>query len=372
LVGTTIIIKPGKSQRREFTFLKKVGSALHLPSSIVRDWRFWSLVVAVAALAALHSWLEPRVLDSRFEYFFFLPLTLFWAPVIFSAWMFGFAGGLVMGLWVLLVSLPDLIFWDPIPSGGYELSQIVVMVLIASFFGYLADQNRKDHQMARLYADHVTVAQEEERRRISRDIHDNILQTLMLFCRKIDSIRYFTPSLPSTANSELLELRESLEKTSLDLRDVATNLRPNVLDDLGIVDAIRQLLAEFEKNTGIEVRLEEIGAERPCTLEHQASMFRIVQEALRNVEKHSRANRIEASIKFSLCEIVFEMMDDGVGFEMPPSLSRFTSRGRFGLLGIHEQAELLGGNIKVESAPGKGTRLTASIPVFSTPIPRKS
>jgi signal transduction histidine kinase len=321
------------------------------------------MAVAVAGLAALHVWLEPRVLASRFEEFFFLPLTLFWVPVIFSAWIFGFAGGLVMGLWVLLVSLPDLIFWDSTSSMSYEVSQILVMVAIAAVFGYVADQNKKDHRMARLYANHVMVAREEERRRISRDIHDNTLQNLMLFCHKIDSIRYFTPSLPPSASNELLELRKSLEKTSLDLRDVARNLRPNILEDIGIAEAIRQLFEEFRKTTGIEVHLEEVGTGGPFPVEQQAGLFRIVQEALRNVERHSRSSRIEARIKFSLHEIVFEIMDNGVGFEMPPSLSLFTSQGRFGMLGMFEHAELLGGNIKVESAAGSGTRLTASVPV---------
>lgn len=214
-----------------------------------------------------------------------------------------------------------------------------------------------------VYAAHVLHAQEEERQRVARELHDGTVQTLVLLCRRLDSVGGGSESLPPSVISELREARRTTEEVIQELRDFTKALRPPTLDDLGIVTSIRRLLTDFKEQTRIGCQLKVVGNERRFSPDKELGIFRIAQEALRNVERHAKATHVSVTLAFSEHTASLDVVDNGQGFSLPPVPGNFTAIGQGGLIGMHERARLLNGTLEIQSNPGNGTRVTASIPI---------
>ncbi len=225
----------------------------------------------------------------------------------------------------------------------------------------LRDVTQEQHRQAGLkaYAAYVLRAQEDERQRIARELHDETIQTLVLLCRRLDSVGSSSKALPSVVKRELQEARKITEEAVRELRDFAKALRPAALDDLGMVTSIRRLLADCTERTGVQAQLKLIGKERRLSRDIELGMFRITQEALWNMERHSRATKVVVTTTFSKDEVRMDIKDNGLGFNVPSNLG---TSGHLGLLGMQERAELLGGKWEIQSSPGKGAVTTISIP----------
>ncbi len=215
----------------------------------------------------------------------------------------------------------------------------------------------------RAYTAYVIHAQEEERQRIARELHDETIQSLVLLYRRLDSLQGISDSLPASVTDRLREARETAEEVINELRDFTKALRPPILDDLGMVTSVRRLLADFAERTRLKGQLKVAGEERRLPSDTELGMFRIVQEALRNTERHAEATRVVVTMTFTKNEARLEVVDNGVGFSMASSSDDFTTSGKLGLLSMQERAELLGGKLEIQSSPGKGTRVTVSVPV---------
>jgi len=171
------------------------------------------------------------------------------------------------------------------------------------------------------------------------------------------------PPQSSETNEGLREVHEMAEEASQELREFTRSIRPPVLDDLGMVPAIRRLLIESAERTGMKSRFNLIGEERRLPQDIEIGMFRIAQEAIWNVERHSKATEIIITITQTSVEARLDISDNGIGFDVPPLLSSLYAAGKLGLLGMQERAELIGGKLKVRSTPRKGTTLSLSIPM---------
>jgi PAS domain S-box-containing protein len=212
------------------------------------------------------------------------------------------------------------------------------------------------------YVRQVLTAQEEERNRIARELHDDTAQSLFLLLQKIDGMTYgANKRLPSPARDELEEVRAVALQTLSNLRRLTRDLRPQILDDLGLVAALEWLAEDMERQTGIRTRVEVLGCQRSLAPEAQLLLFRITQEALSNVRRHSAASAASATLEFVDGKIRVSVEDNGQGFSVPGSLSDLAGEGKLGILGMSERARLLGGGITVHAEPGKGTRVTAEL-----------
>ena len=170
-------------------------------------------------------------------------------------------------------------------------------------------------------------------------------------------------SLPSSVIEGLREARETAEEVVKGLRDFATALRPPILDDLGIVASIRRLLLDIADRSAVETQLKVVGELRRLPSDAELGMFRIAQEALWNVERHARATNITVTTTFTEHEVKLDVLDNGVGFTTSPLTNDFVATRQLGLVGMQERAKLLGGRLHIKSSPGKGTRVTVSVPV---------
>ena len=215
----------------------------------------------------------------------------------------------------------------------------------------------------RAFAAHVLRAQEMERKRIAQELHDETVQKIVLVCQQLDIAERI--ELPAASREALGRARRTAEETVAELRDFARALRPPALEELGLVSALRRLLAELVERADVEVVLEVPQAERRIAPEIELALFRIAQEALRNVEHHAKASLVRVAIAFNVSEVRLEIADDGIGFTAHLAQD-FVAAGRLGLLGMRERAEILGGRLDVGSTPRRGTLISATIPTGLT------
>lgn len=204
----------------------------------------------------------------------------------------------------------------------------------------------------------ATEAQEEERRRLARDLHDGPAQQLAILVRRLEGVE---TQIASDAG-----LHASASEVLGELRRVARDQRPTLLDDLGIAPALEWLVSDTDKRTDASLTLRIDGPVRRPLPGTEVALFRIAQEALRNAERHSNATRVTVTLEFRNDEIELSVSDNGRGFRSPGSAGDYLDSGRLGLMGMHERADLIGGSLLIESATGSGTTVTAVVPESSS------
>lgn len=209
------------------------------------------------------------------------------------------------------------------------------------------------------YIGAITSAQEEERNRLARELHDDTIQAVIALKQRVQLAR---KSVKDPAGKKSLGELESLaEQTVENLRRLTRALRPIYLEDLGLVTALDMLAREISQNNQVVVAFQKEGPERRLSHDTELALYRIAQEALNNVTRHSSATRAELKVGFDTSQILMEIVDNGSGFDMPNSPTDFASSGHFGLLGIRERAELIGAKLEVQSKAGQGTRLSVRL-----------
>ena len=209
------------------------------------------------------------------------------------------------------------------------------------------------------YIGAITSAQEEERLRLARDLHDDTIQSVIALKQRVQLAQKSIKDLPS--RKTLTELETLAEQTIENLRRMTRALRPIYLEDLGLVTALEMLSRETSQNSGIQIEFYKSGEEQRLSHEVELSLYRMAQEALSNVVRHSQATRADLQISFGIKGIELEINDNGIGFDMPKSPTDFAASGHFGLLGIRERAELIGARLEVESTVGRGSRLKVKV-----------
>lgn len=244
---------------------------------------------------------------------------------------------------------------QPIASAGVdEIGQLAAAL----------EQMRKalaqDELLGRLLRK-VIAAQEEERKRLARELHDETSQQLTALGLQLDLIGR-TLQEDGPASARLRDTKQLVGRMVDDLHRVIYDLRPSMLDDLGLLPAIRWY-AERLTRRGVAVQFEFPEAPPDLSPEARTAVFRVVQEALSNVERHARAETVLVGCDVSPRELTIEVEDDGVGFD-PEEMRQPRESGQgLGLLGMRERLALLGGTCVVESQPGKGTRVVIRLPL---------
>lgn len=204
-------------------------------------------------------------------------------------------------------------------------------------------------------------AQEEERRRLARDMHDGPAQMLANVMLRAEICERLLDADLTQVRSELRSLKEVVRGSIKDIRKVIFDLRPMALDDLGLVPALKRYVSELREQRGFPIEFAVNGLERRMPSVVEVAGFRIVQEALNNALKHAKANKASVMVDFGKDMVVISITDDGHGFDVSEALKE---RGdHFGLLSMRERVELLEGTCRIESAPGRGTSIVACLPI---------
>ncbi|HEX6029796.1 MAG TPA: sensor histidine kinase [Tepidiformaceae bacterium] len=215
------------------------------------------------------------------------------------------------------------------------------------------------------YAQEVVKAQERERQWIAQELHDVSVQSAILICRGLDAA---SDAVEQEQREEILRLLEetrgTAENMADELRRFSRDLRPLILEDLGLVPALKRLPLELQHRTNIRARFNVTGSPRRLDAAVELALFRIAQESVRNVERHSCASTMSLSLALGPEGVRLSITDNGKGFHVPP-LTSLLSEGRLGLLGMQERARLVGGRCEVRSTVGRGTRVVAEAPAPS-------
>lgn len=217
-------------------------------------------------------------------------------------------------------------------------------------------------QGATLFA-RVIETQERERQRLARQIHDGPAQSLTNLILQAEICERLFGTDMERAKSELTALKNAVNETFKEVREFIFELRPMMLDDLGLVPTLRRYLTDFGKKTGLAVNIHLIGQERRMPAHAEVTVFRVIQGLLTNIEHHARASNVQVSLELADSSIITRIEDDGSGFDVDEALSSSAGKWSVGLTAMHEQVEMLGGRFQIESEMGHGTRTTFVIPV---------
>jgi signal transduction histidine kinase len=210
----------------------------------------------------------------------------------------------------------------------------------------------------------VTSAQEHERQRIARELHDSVGQRATALGLGLAAAGDLISSDPESGRRQLLELREMNNELVLELQQLIAGLRPSLLDDFGLVPAVKSQLRQLERQAGVTTRFLVDGDERRLESEMETIIFRIAQEGITNVAKHAQASFVLVRLSYFKDDIRLLIEDDGCGYDMD-ALDKMEPYRRWGLIGIRERVELVGGSYEIVSAPGMGTTLRIRLPVNS-------
>lgn len=214
-----------------------------------------------------------------------------------------------------------------------------------------------------LYLREIQHAIAEERTRIALDIHDGLVQTLVGLNLKMDFCTGLMKTDPVQALSTLLETRELMKVAIEEARQVVFNLRPLHFDRMELLPAIRNYLASYAKQYQIETDFRVRGDERRIPPRVKIFVFRIIQEALSNVQRHAKATRVGVELKVGRTDLRTTLSDNGRGFDLEAVSSHPEKWASFGLKGIVERARLLGGTAVIDTRPGQGTKIVLRVPL---------
>jgi len=224
-------------------------------------------------------------------------------------------------------------------------------------------EQKNAEENLRYYLQEITRAQEEERKRIALELHDDTAQNLIALLHQLENFLSGKIKLPVREAKALWGFHEQIRDVLQGVRHFSRDLRPSILDDLGLLPALEWLTGELKSEYGVEASLKVVGNERRLSQEAELLLFRIVQEALRNTAKHAQASRVEVNVEFDENKITATIRDNGIGFRLPENLGALPHIGKLGLAGMQERVQLLGGNLKLKSELGKGTIVSVEAPV---------
>jgi signal transduction histidine kinase len=241
------------------------------------------------------------------------------------------------------------------PVGGVsEIRQLQTELI------HMARKVRAAQQSLHSYIGAITSGQEEERRRLARELHDDTIQSLIAFKQRVQLAEMDWEGHPVAL--ALSDLGNAAEQTIENLRRMISALRPIYLEDLGLVAAMNMLVTDSNQKPDLQVDFYRSGKERRLPAPVELALYRIVQEAMSNITRHSEATQASVRIAYKPEGVEIHVQDNGIGFAVPKSPAEFAPGGHFGLLGMVERAELIGGEIQIDSASGQGTRIVIIVP----------
>lgn len=301
----------------------------------------------------------------------------FLVPIAVATALFRWPGGTVtLGLAVAAM-LPRALLISSYPADA--LLETVVTAAVGGLMVWLLDAQIRARvirqQMAdtmRFYARQITHAQEQERERLSRELHDDTIQMLIVLSRKLEVLAKLPVGLPEAAVRRIQDLQRLVSDTLRNLRRVVRDLRSPVLEHLGITATTEMMVDKLAEELGVKTAVQVDGGRVRLPEDQELALLRILQEALNNIRRHANASEIDVHLTFEPQATWLVVRDDGCGFSGVPTMGALVSAGKLGLVGMRERAEALGGTLVIYSLPGRGTTITAEIPRGNAlPVPPK-
>ena len=253
-----------------------------------------------------------------------------------------------------------------VTAGDYDaqvrLSRIKEIRELGTEFNEMVQQIRKYRAGVRQYVADITRSQEEERKRVARELHDDTVQSLIAISQRLELLRNTLDDEPDAVRERLTEVKTMVTGSIASVRQFSRDLRPLALEDLGLTAAIQYLVNQLTQDGTIEAVLEVDGTADDLSTDMEVAIYRILQEALNNIRKHAHANHVKVVVQFTKGQVKLVVRDNGRGFDVPESLTDFASDGHFGIMGLQERAQLFGGHLSLQSGAVDGTVIRIVMP----------
>jgi signal transduction histidine kinase len=357
-----------------------IGNVLRDKRGVFCNPHFWIILVIILVLTFIYylDFFFINLMDPKWHFFWRLVYFefrnnlnggLFCIPLIYAAIVFWWRGILITGLISVALILPRIKYYSPTPS---SLVVNIILLLIPLLVVVILALQRKWRETERkaaeereeerqTYIAQIFKAQEDERKRISREIHDDTTQRLWIVANRVqkladDGLRSIAPQ----TSAELEGIKDTILGISADARRLSLALRPGILDDLGLVPAIRWIVDQLNCESPIEAKIFINGFQRELNHEIKTHLFRIAQESLNNVRRHSEATKAAVELEFKPDSIKMIVWDNGKGF-ISKNLGKLSKKDKLGLIGIQERVRLLNGILKINSKRGKGTNVSVEL-----------
>ena len=348
---------------------------------IVSIPHFWAIVVIIITLFIIYysNFLFP---DRHWNWFWHLEVfefnyrvngILFYIPIIYAIFIFWWRGAMIT--WALSIAiLAYRILYFGVNASSIVVNMIylffplMVVLYISLELKWRAKERsalieREAERQA--YMSQIFKAQEDERHRLSLELHDDTTQTLLVIATRAQTLSSYenVKTMPQS-KAEAEWIKDTAISVSEALRRLSLELRPGILDNLGLIPALRWLISNLSQD-GIKAAFEVKGTKRVFTSETDINIFRIVQEALNNIRRHSQATEALVVIEFTPEKVNFVIQDNGIGFSLPKTTSKLTAMGKLGLTGMQQRVKFLNGTFNMVSAPGKGTKISIELMDYS-------
>lgn len=237
-------------------------------------------------------------------------------------------------------------------------------------FNAMVQELRRSRLSIQNYVVSVLNSQEDERKRIARELHDDTAQALIVLGREIEQAGEMAAQ--PDLRAKLDQLRNMVDDTLQGVRRFTSDLRPPLLEELGLPRSLQILGSRIEREGGQHVTVTITGEPRPLLPEFELALYRLAQESLSNVRRHAQATDAELRLFYEAEQVKLEVTDNGVGFDAPSDWGELIKQGQLGLMGIHERAQLFGGKATISSSPGQGTVVTIEVPLTSIVLPAQA
>jgi len=344
-----------------------------------RVFHFWIIIILMVLISIIYyKWQD-------------------WFPWIWRYFIFEYNNNLIGILFILIpYSCAAIFFWWRGPMIVWTTSVLVLLPLLPHYYGSMLllvrnigfilvplaivitlamelDWRKKQKEIAvererqrQVFTLQIIKAQEDERRSIAQEIHDDTIQQLVALAScaqntllNIDEIEL------DAVKPEVERMRDIAVEITEDLRRTTLDLRPTILDNFGLVPALRWLVGRLNKETNIVVSIDVTGEIRQLRPEVEVNIFRIVQEVLNNIKKHSNARKALVFLEFNLNNIKLNVEDNGRGFILnSKTTSAFISQGKLGIIGMRQRAESIGSTLNIKPRVGKGTSVSMEVPIY--------
>ena len=219
---------------------------------------------------------------------------------------------------------------------------------------------RQNENDLRRLAGRLISAQEEERSHLARELHDDLAQRLAVFAIDVGKLEQQLIGQSAPVQEELHEMKKDIVKISQDIHSLSRQLHPSILDDLGLVKAVESECTNFSKREGIDIVFNHENISTVIPNDVSLSLYRIIQEGLRNISKHACANHISVSLRGVDHYVLLSVQDDGIGFDS----AEVKGKPGLGLSSIRERVRLIHGELSIQSQPEKGTLITVRVPLM--------
>lgn len=291
------------------------------------------------------------------------------APILYAAITLGWKRSSLVGVALLVAIVPYICSFSYSARTLFESFSLLVIppalviaieMLIISISNERKARATRRRERAEVMRQTFSI-QENERLRISQDLHDSVAQTLLVNASTAHNMLEGKKRDQETLRKALEAIKQNSLSMVTEIRCICQDLRPSVLDNLGLVSSIKWLVDDLSEQTGMDVELTISGDPQGLTQDESVAVFRMVQEAMNNIKKHSDANHVSVDITSSQTGLSIVVKDNGHGFELPENVHRYGLSGKLGILGMHERAQSIGASLRIDSAVGRGTKVAIRV-----------